>query len=90
MRVTVSGGKTFVTNPGGAITTARDLSGLPGYPGSVTDASVTVMGNHLIIDVVNPSNSAAELTCTVNGGTSLQAGSSLASACGSWAAIPFP
>jgi hypothetical protein len=45
-----------------------NISGLANYPGNVTDVATTVMGNDLQVDVLNPSNVAAQTTCTVNPG----------------------
>jgi hypothetical protein len=48
------------------------------------------MGNDLYIDVVNPAGQAKQLVCTIEGGSGLEGGASLATACGSWTAIPYP
>jgi hypothetical protein len=43
-----------------------NISGIPNYPGDVSDVTTTVMGNTFHIVVLNPSNVAAETVCTVN------------------------
>jgi hypothetical protein len=87
----VSGGVTNVTVVGGTVTTAQSLAGLANYPGSVTDASETIQGDTLYIDVVNPSNSAAQLKCTLNGVNGLDMGATPSVACApGWVPVTFP
>ena len=92
-RISVDGGITYVTAVGGVVATPQSLAGLANYPGNVTDASETIQGDTLYIDVVNPSKNAAQLVCKLSGGSGgLDDGVAPATACApGWVAIvPFP
>ncbi len=87
----MAGGSTNLYVVGGTNTAQQSLSGLANYPGNVTDASETIQGDTLYIDVVNASNVAAELTCTLNGNNGLDMGAAPSVACApGWVPVTFP
>lgn len=91
-----------LVNGSGTRGAAQPLSTLANYPGTaadnVVDVSEAIQHDTLYVDVVTAGGHAAELTCTLSGGSGLDNGATPAVACNSgtptnpvyWVTIPFP